>query len=212
MSSQKSVKPTPSAVRRAVLVGVALTAGVCNPRSVFACAYEDPSAADFQQGVLSAFYPKSLFVLGALTQAQLAGIIPSEPAPRANYLAGYLKTDHSLHLFGDALRDQQSEDGELAFTLVLIEPMLWTRFQFDGGRATTFVHIDGPQPGDVVVWTAEAAVREIVDHRMTFARAEELGLVRFYGDEPKIARVRKAIEFRWNDLKPESSLRRAGVG
>ena len=195
-----------SAVWTGALVVVVAMAGVSYPPPVFACAYEDPSAADFQQGVISAFYPKSLYVLGALTQAQLDGIIPSEPAPRANYLAGYLKTDHSLHLFGDALRDQRSEDGALAFTLVLIEPMLWTRFLFDGGRATTFVHVDGPRPGDVVVWTAEAALREIVDHRMTFARAEELGLVRFYGDEAKIGRVRDAIEFRWNDLKPESSL------
>ncbi len=189
----------------ALVVGVAIAA-VSSPRPVFACAYEDPSAADFQQGVISAFYPKSLYVLGALTQAQLNGIIPAEPAPRANYLAGYLKTDHSLHLFGDALRDQRSEDGTLAFTLVLIEPMLWTRFVFDSGRATTSVHVDGPQPGDVVVWTAEAALRQIADHRLTFARAEELGLVRFYGDDGEIARVRKAIEFRWNDLKPESSL------
>ncbi len=195
-----------SAMRTGALVWALAMAGVFAPQSAFGCAYEDPSAADFQQGVISAFYPKSLYVLGALTRAQLDGIIPSDPAPRANYLAGYLKTDHALHRFGDALRDQQSEDGALAFTLVLIEPMLWTRFQFDGGRATTFVHVDGPQPGDVVVWTAEAALRQIVDHRLTFARAEELGLVRFYGDDAKIARVRKAIEFRWNDLKPESSL------
>ena len=195
-----------SAMRAGALVSAMLIAGMIDPHSALACSYEDPSAADFQQGVISSFYPKSLYVLGALTQAQLAGIIPSEPAPRANYLAGYLKTDHSLHLFGGALRDQRSEDGELAFTLVLIEPMLWTRFQFDGGRATTFVHVGGPEPGDIVVWTAEAALRQIVDHRLTFARAEELGLVRFYGDEAKIGRVRDAIEFRWNDLKPESSL------
>ena len=83
-----------SAVRTGALVVVMAIAGVSNPPPVFACAYEDPSAADFQQGVISAFYPKSLYVLGALTQAQLNGIIPSEPAPRANYLAGYLKTDH----------------------------------------------------------------------------------------------------------------------
>ncbi len=193
-------------MRMGTLVGAMAIAGAFGAESALACAYEDPSAADFQQGVISAFYPKSLYVLGALTQAQLDGIIPSESAPRANYLAGYLKTDRSLHLFGDALRDQQSEDGELAFTLVLIEPMLWTRFQFDGGRAATFVHVDGPQPGEVVVWTAEAALRQIVDHRITFSHAEELGLVRFYGDDAKIARVRMAIEFRWNDLKPESSL------
>ncbi len=194
------------AMRMRALVGAMAIAGALGAESALACAYEDPSAADFQQGVISAFYPKSLYVLGALTQAQLGGIIPAEPAPRANYLAGYLKTDHALHLFGDALRDQESEDGVLAFTLVLIEPMLWTRFQFDNGRATTFVHVDGPRQGDVVVWTAEAALRQIVDHRVTFARAEELGLVRFYGDDAKIARVRKTIEFRWNDLKPESSL------
>jgi len=195
-----------SARRSGTLAAAMLLAGASSPHLVLACAYEDPSAADFQRGVISQFYPNSLHVLGALTQAQLGGVIPPEPAPRANYLFGYLKADRSLRLFGDELQDQQGEDNGFAFTLVLIEPMLWTRFQFDGGRATTFVHVDGPQPGDVVVWTAEAALRQIVDHRMTIARAEELGLIRFYGDEAGIARVRKAIEFRWNDLKSESSL------
>ena len=63
------------------MVVVLATAGVSNPPPVFACAYEDPSAADFQQGVISAFYPKSLYVLGALTQAQLNGIIPWNRRP-----------------------------------------------------------------------------------------------------------------------------------
>jgi len=190
-----------------MLVGVMLIAGVFNPPPVSACGYEDPNSAAFQRGVLGLSYPKALYVLGALTQAQLDRTIPSEPAPSANYLLAYLKTALILHRFGDALQDQQSEDNELAFTLVLIEPMLWTRFLFDGGHATTFVHVDGPQPGDFVIVTAETALRQIVDHRMTIGRAEELGLIRIYGEVPKVTRVRKAIEFRWNDLKPESLLR-----
>jgi hypothetical protein len=84
MSFLRNGFATDSATRKGALVAAMLIAGASNPPPVFACGYEDPSAAQFQQGVLSQFYPKSLYVLGALTQAQLNGIIPSESAPRAN--------------------------------------------------------------------------------------------------------------------------------
>ena len=149
-------------MRRGALVGAILLASACNLDLAVGCSYEDPSSADFQRGVLGWYYPKSGYVLGALTQAQLDGTIPSEPVLPAKDLFGYLKTSRSLQRFGDALQDQESEHhNEFAFTLVLLEPMLWTRFLFDDGHATTFVHVDGSQPGDVVVVTAETALRQL---------------------------------------------------
>ncbi len=188
-----------TAKRRGAVIGAVLIAGASSSNLVVACGYEDPSSVDFQRGVLSWVYPQAGYVLGALTQAQLDRTIPPEPAPPANYMFSYLKTARSLQSFGDALQDQETEDDDFAFTLVLIEPMLWTRFLFDGGRAKTFVHVDGPQPGDVFVVTIETALRQIVERRMTAARAEELGLIRFYGDEAKVTRTKRAIESRWND-------------
>ncbi len=188
-----------AAKHRGALIATMLIAGASNSNLVVACGYEDPSSVDFQRGVLSWVYPKAGYVLGALTRAQLNMTIPSEPAPPANYMFSFLKTARSLQSFGDALQDQEGEDDEFAFTLVLIEPMLWTRFLFSDGRAKTSVHVDGPQPGDVVIVTVETALRQMVDRRMTAARAEELGLIRFYGDEAKVARTKRAIESRWND-------------
>ena len=155
-----------------------------------------PKLAVFQRGALSLSYPKALYVLGALTQAQLDRTIVAEPAAPANYLLGFIKATRMLQRFGEALQDQPSEDNEFAFTLVLIEPMLWTRYSIRDGHVATSVHVDGPQPGDLVVVTAEAALRLIVDRRMTADRAEELGLIRIYGDPSKFARLRRLFELR----------------
>jgi hypothetical protein len=43
--------------------------------------------------------------------------------------------------------------------------MLWTRFFIHDGHISTSVHVDGPEPGDLVIVTAQAALRQIVDHR-----------------------------------------------
>jgi hypothetical protein len=71
--------------------------------------------------------------------------------------------------------------------------MLWTRFAAGGGRVATSVHVDGPGAGDLVVIATEAVVREIVGRRMTPERAQELGLIRIYGDPAKIAKLRAII-------------------
>lgn len=187
---------TNSAMCRGACVGAMLIAGTCNSLPALACAFEYPSSADFQRGVLSFSYPKALYVLGALTQAQLDRTIVAEPAAPANYLLGFIKVTRMLQRFGEALQDQPSEDNELAFTLVLIEPMLWTRYSIRDGHVATSVHVDGPQPGDLVVVTAEAALRLIVDGRMTADKAEELGLIRIYGDPSKFAHLRRLFEVR----------------
>ena len=65
-----------------------------------------------------------------------------------------------LQQFGDTLGVDPGDD--LAFSMVLIEPMLWTRFAVHGGRVATSVHVNGPAAGDLVVIATEAAIWEIV--------------------------------------------------
>ncbi|SDR63830.1 hypothetical protein SAMN05519103_09083 [Rhizobiales bacterium GAS113] len=187
------------AMRRGALGVAMVIAGTANSHSVFACGYEDPSSAVFQRSVLSLSYPKALYVLGALTQARMDGTIAPEPIATANYLLGFIKTSHMLQRFGAALQIRSGDDEELAFTLVLIEPMLWTRFSIHEGHVATTVHVEGPQPGDLVVVTAEAVLRLIVDRRMTAERAEELGLIRIYGDPSKFDRLQRSFELRGSE-------------
>lgn len=68
--------------------------------------------------------------------------------------------------------------------------MLWSRYAVGQGTVGVSTHVKGPQRGDLVVVTAEAALEEIVSHRLSWERAEELGLVRFYGDPVQAARLR----------------------
>jgi hypothetical protein len=92
------------------------------------------------------------------------------------------------------LRGSPRLEEDLAISMVLIESMLWPRFSIRGGDVDTSVHVSGAQRGDVVLVTGEAALRQIVDHRLAFGRAEHLGLVRLYGDAQELTRLRGSVQ------------------
>jgi hypothetical protein len=69
----------------------------------------------------------------------------------------------------------------VAFSLLLIEPMLWTRFESEGDDMRAQVHASGPQVGDLVVITGENVVRDIADDHVTVGEAYRHGLIRLYG-------------------------------
>ena len=73
-------------------------------------------------------------------------------------------------------------------SLVLVEPMLWTRFQVDRAGARTEVHVSGPRPGDAVLVSGETVIGEIAGGRLAFGDAHRLGLIRFYGSDGQLAR------------------------
>jgi hypothetical protein len=79
-----------------------------------------------------------------------------------------------------------------AIAVVLMGPMLWSRVEPRDGAiaARTQIHVDGPEPGDVVLVTDTPAIEAIVGARMRFERAQELGLVRLYGSAAQVAAVR----------------------
>jgi hypothetical protein len=158
--------------------------------AALACGFEDPNSATVQRGILNWTYPNALHVQGALTQAHFNRIIEPPTAPAAQDLFGsrLRQMTDMLKRFGAEL--QPGDDDDFAFSLVLIEPMLWTRYTVSGGAVSTSVHVKGPEKGDLVVVSAEAALKEIESRRLTFRRAEELGLVRFYGDSANLGRLR----------------------
>lgn len=158
------------------------------------CGYEDPNSASVQRGVLNLSYYNALYVVGALTQARMDGVIapPSEASPAKDLFGSqFHKTIMMLQQFGDTLVLSSNDD--LVFSLVLIEPMLWTRFAVREGRVATSVHANGPEPDAPVVIATEAVLEEIAERRMTPERAAELGLIRFYGDPEKVTQLRAVL-------------------
>jgi hypothetical protein len=176
-----------------VLAAALLIAPVSVTDGAWACGFEDPNSATVQRGILNWTYPNALYVQGALTQAHLNRIIELPTAPAAQDLFGsrLRQTAEMLKRFGAELQLDGARD--FAFSLVLIEPMLWTRYTVSGGAVGTSVHVKGPEVGDLVVVSAEAALKEMVARRLTFQRAEELGLVRFYGDPANTGRLRSIL-------------------
>jgi hypothetical protein len=161
-----------------------------------ACGYDDPKSAAGQRAALNLSYPNALDVVGAVTQARLDGVLPpaKDLSEAPNFFA-YQAVSRLLQRFGGELRERE-ETADFAFTLVLVEPMLWARFAIEDGKLATFVHVSGPKPEDLVVVSSEVVLRQLVDHRLTVQRAEELGLVRMFGDPMKLARLRRLVATR----------------
>jgi hypothetical protein len=55
---------------------------------------------------------------------------------------------------------------------------------------------DGPQPGDLVVVSYEAVLRQLIDRRLTVQRAEGLGLIRIFGEAANLAPLRRLLAVR----------------
>jgi hypothetical protein len=142
------------------------------------------------QGVLNWTFPDALHVTGAVWSAQKAGVLPMPDAERlvARGAArkqldeqAYKKADAALHAWGEALsRIDTGADGD-ALSLVLIEPMLWTRFVRAGEVVEMQCDVNGSEAGDLVLITDVPVLHAIDEGTMSIAEAIEMELVRLYG-------------------------------
>jgi hypothetical protein len=153
-----------------------------------ACGYDSPQTAS--KGFLNWLYPDSLHVVGAISRE-----VAAKRLPLANFdqtgqdLFGhrFKLTATALEQFGDMLRVASPGPSQPSVSLVVVEPMLWTRFDQGSDGLRTTVHVPGALPGDLVLVSGEAIVTEIAARRLTFGRAVERGVVRLYGTAPQIA-------------------------
>ncbi len=180
--------------KSSVLARVAMLAAVLattSPSASLACGYHDD--VSLARGILNWVYPDALHVIGAISTAIADGRMPlrkSEPAaPNPLYGSGYRTTVRSMERLAEALRVASGgTSSPFSFSLVLVEPMLWTRLQGDQHAASTEVHVSGPRPGDAVIVSGEVVIGEIASGRLAFGDAHRLGLIRFYGSDGQLAR------------------------
>ena len=81
-----------------------------------------------------------------------------------------------------------------AFAVVLIGPMLWTRFESTAGSVNMVSHATGPVGDDVVIVTDEAVVAALAEGRITAREARAQGLVKAYGTSENVDRVSALLD------------------
>ena len=156
------------------------------------CGYEDAKSADVARGVLNWTFPHALYVTSAVWRAQSDGVIPrneSPPSSKALLGYGYRKAVRELDAFRDGLSIAVGGLEAPAFSVVLIGPMLWARFETTGTILAMTPHVAGPLKVDVVVVTDEPVIAAMDDGQITAQAARELGLMRFYGSPQAVQDV-----------------------
>ena len=165
---------------------------------VTACGYHGNAAV----GALNVAYPNALWVRTAVWQAQLEGLLArADATPPANPIAErlalaqrYREVSGQLTQLRDHLTTQRPHPPTPTFAVLLMGPMMWSRFEPNGDAMALQVHADGPVSGDVVLLTDEPVLAALATGRMRLAQAIELGVVRIYGPQGAASAVSAAIE------------------
>jgi hypothetical protein len=155
------------------------------PSGTAACGYHDD--VSLARGVLNWVYPDALHVIGAISTAVAERRLPAGAPVRGGLrLLSYHRTVRVLDQHAQQLGMSSGEMPPPTLSLLLIEPMLWTRLVSDGGEVQTQVHVSGPQAGDLVVISGEEVIRAVVNNRLTVGEAYRSGLIRLYGTDEQV--------------------------
>jgi hypothetical protein len=140
-----------------------------------ACGYDGVSAA-----AIAARYPHALEVSAALRNATNAHLLDRQLAvPTFVNVMGYHRAVRWLQRLRDSLERAAPERTPAgpAFSLLLVEAGLWSRYLPDGEGVSIAVHTAGPQPADTVVFTGEAAIEAIGSGRLSADEALQRELI-----------------------------------
>lgn len=156
-----------------------------------ACGYHDN--VSIARGVLNWTYPEALHVIGAISTAtaakRLLYLERSAPDPFGSH---YHATVKALERFAKLL-DAGSNEAPPSFSLVLVEPMLWTHFVVGADGLSAQAHMPGPRPNDLVMVSGQDVIHAIANAQLGIGEAHGLGLIRLYGTERQIARFRAVV-------------------
>ncbi len=164
---------------------------------LLACGLEDPSSVASLRGVLALAYPQSPQVGTAVWQAQLAGKLPRDPVAQQGELSAdaravirRVRANTFLRQLAVQLSAPGAASSAPSLAVVLLGPVMWNRFAPQDGKVMPLLHVEGPEPGDVVVVTELPVVEAIATGSLGFAAALEAGVLRLYGEPQVVARAR----------------------
>lgn len=175
---EKAACPRQSAI--GVALALSALAAFAAPSDGRACGYHDD--VTLARGLMNWIYPDALHVLGATSIAvSTQRLTAPDQEPEVSRLLGssYRITVQALQRIAQAMN--AISDQPSPFSLVLVEPMLWTQFQLGEGALQTRIHASGPGADDLVVVSSETVIRAIAGSRFAIGEAYGLGLIRLYG-------------------------------
>jgi hypothetical protein len=168
-----------------LLCGAMLAWAVCACQPALACGFHDQS--QLRRTVMNWAYPDSLHVATAVWMAQASGqLAPDDRAtqddvtPEARNVFGYLKASALLSRFGMDL-GKAHEGPHPGLAVVLLGPMLWSRYEVQGTEVRMQAHLEGPEQSDVVLVTEAPLIEALVTGRLGAQDAMQLGVMRLYG-------------------------------
>jgi hypothetical protein len=195
--------------RHACAAGLATLLALSSLSASRACGYHDN--VSIARGILNWVYPDALHVIGAISSAvaqkQLShrdsesvapglvgpGLVgPGLVAPSL-FGSQYHTTVKALERFAELLGGDSDDAQSLSFSLVLVEPMLWTHFEIGPRGPRAQVHVSGPQPDHLVLVSGQDVIHAIANEGLGIGEAHRRGLIRLYGAELQIARFRDVV-------------------
>jgi hypothetical protein len=161
-----------------------------------ACALEGDDVV-LKRVVVGYTYPDSLDVLGAVSRATLAGKLDRMPTlgaalTPAGRQAEIGRISRLLSKLGLRLARHAPADMP-ALSIVLLEPMLWSRIAIEKGKPRLSIHVGGPTEGDVVAVTEAPVVAALAENTLSAREAVSLGLIRLYGSAPRLEAARLCL-------------------
>lgn len=118
----------------------------------------------------------------AVWRAQLEGVIRRDERPEAaRFLLGYRRAAADFAKLRDRLVLARDGEAVPSLSILLIGPMLWTRFAPAQDGLSMVTHVDGAQASDIVIVTDEPVVAALASGQITPLAARQKGLLRLYG-------------------------------
>lgn len=134
-------------------------------------------------------YPDLMHVGTQVWMAQRAGRLEPDEFARRDDLTlearnryGYLWATHWLRQLQGRFAAAPVRGRRPDIAVLLLGPMLWSRYQANGADVTLAVHVQGPAEGDIVVVTEAPVIKALAEGRLTVNEAMKLGVIRFYGN------------------------------
>jgi hypothetical protein len=170
--------PLASLAAAAVLLSLTGSALPCSD-------HEDPAVG---RDRLAVNYPGALDILPVVASARRDKLLPPANPMATLWTDKFPLQRHvrAVQKFEVALNSAGQGDAPIVFSMVMIEPMLWTRFAPVDGRAKAAIHTEGAAPGELVLVSAEDVINAIGDGRWSVGEAHAAGLLGLHGTPAEV--------------------------
>lgn len=171
--------PRTRAATASLLVALALAP------SAWACGLDGANEAMLavQRAYMGWRYPAIRAIPAAVKTAVTSGVVVSPPKAIGPFALH--RTTLQIKAFGKRIEDANA-GGTFKYTLLYLEPMLWTAVEPRDGTLHYELHAAGPTADAPIVVTEEAVVLSLLAGKLSLDTAENDKLLRIEGD-PKLA-------------------------